>query len=322
MIVLVCGSAMLPVSGHALQIVHPADGTYLYRSGHLIVKGGDTPMLDGVAIEINGVKSDIIDMASPAYRKAFRDFLIVQADYDEGENRLVVEGYAGGKRVAEVRSVVYLANEQGAPPPVNFRAGDFHLPEREALCHGCHNMNPTAKDLAAATQDKNPCGSCHGRMLDRKHVHGPAGVYDCTYCHAVDSRPAKYAPRSGDAGVCTECHEDKIRNFKARKAVHGPIDAGMCLVCHDPHGSDQPAQLHDKVNQGCNGCHENIQYSQHVLRGVGGKGHPLTGPSNPRAPQKPFDCTSCHDPHGGAARYYFQGEALSRMTLCLLCHKK
>lgn len=313
---------LLPACGYALQLVHPLDGTYLYRSGHLIVKGGDTPELDGVTIEINGVKSDLVDIASPAYRKAFRDFVILEADFDPGENRVLVEGYVGGRRVAEIRGTIFLADEQGAPPPARFRAGNFHFPEREGACQGCHNMNPTAKELEGATRETNPCGSCHGRMIDRKHVHGPAGVFQCTFCHQPDSRPVKYTVVAGDGGICLECHADKMVEFKRSKFVHGPVEAVICVVCHDPHASDHSAQLQKETNQLCLECHAKIGTGIHVVRGMEGKGHPLSGPTNPADPSRPFHCASCHDPHKGKNESLFAYNLDSRFALCQKCHRK
>lgn len=308
--------------GYGLQMVYPVDGSWLTASGYLIIKGGDKPALDGVAIDINGVKSDVIDISAPAYRKAFRDFVILQADFDPGVNRIVIEGYLGSKRVSEVRSEIFLVDERTQAPPAKFRAGPFHLPEREALCQGCHSMNPSAQELAQAQAKKNPCGSCHARMLDRKHVHGPAGVFECTYCHQTDSRPAKYVPRDADGKICLECHDDKVKEYRAAKFVHGPVEAVLCVVCHDPHASDQPAQLVEKANDLCSSCHAEVREGQHVLRGVQGSGHPLSGRISPLDPGKEFNCASCHDPHAGQGPELFRGGVTNRFEFCRLCHKK
>jgi len=313
---------LAPGRGNALQMVHPADGTYLYRSGHLIIKGGDAPALDGVSIEINGVKSDVIDIASNDYRKMFRDFVILEADFDPGENRVTIEGYAGGKRVAEVRATIFLADEKRAAPAAKFRAGNFHLPEREALCQGCHNMTPSAKELEGATRDTSPCGSCHARIIDRKHVHGPAGVFQCSFCHKPESRPLKYMVPGGEGRICLECHADKLAEFKKSKFVHGPVEAEICVACHDPHASDQPAQLQDETNRLCTSCHASVRVGEHVVRGVSGSGHPLSGPKNPADPSRPFHCASCHDPHKGQTESMFAFNLDNRFALCQKCHKK
>ena len=311
-----------PVS--ALELVYPADGTYVVRSDYLVIKGGETPLLDGISIEINGIKSDVFDLTGEQYRAAFGEFLIVEPDLDPGENHIVVEGYLAGRPEARTSARVFFLKDETATPPAAFGPYLMHLPEREALCAKCHNMTPTAKALAGVAAPANPCAGCHARMLNRKHVHGPAGVYQCTYCHDEKSKPAKYRVKpQSDAAMCNDCHSDKLEEFRKNKFVHGPIEAGMCLVCHDAHATDHPAQLIRPVNQLCLGCHEGIDTAVHVLRGVSsGKSHPLEGKVDPSTPGRAFTCASCHNPHGGMGEKLFVRNVVERMVLCKECHKK
>lgn len=305
----------------ALEIVYPMDGTFVARSNFLIVKGGE-PALEGISVEINGVRSDVIDISSPQYRATFKDFLILEPDFDPGVNRIGVEGFAAGKVVARQKAEVFFRVNPQDPVPARFRPFIMHLPEKEALCVGCHNMNPTTAQMNDPNLKANPCFSCHARLIDKAHVHGPAGVGECGACHDSNGKPSRYQPRPGDALVCKECHADKVADFRAKKFVHGPIEANMCLVCHNPHASDQPAQLEQKVNALCLSCHEKIKGSVHVLKGVEGKSHPLEGPTNPANKQKAFGCAGCHDPHGGMIESYFQNGIQNRFDLCRMCHKK
>ena len=96
----------------------------------------------------------------------------------------------------------------------------MHTPQREALCLPCHNMNPTSEQLGESSAEANPCGSCHYRMLQRKYVHGPAGVYECTFCHDPASKPSRYKPVGGDIQICMECHDDKFEEFQNNKFSH------------------------------------------------------------------------------------------------------
>lgn len=314
-------AALVAVPAVAIEIVCPADGTYVDNSNFLIIKGGDPP-LSGISVEINGVKSDVIEISSPQYRAAFKDFLILEPDFDPGVNRISIEGVSGGQVVRRGRAEIFFRGTPDDAVPAKFRPFIMHLPEKEALCTGCHNMNPSEAQMNAPDAKSNPCLGCHARLLNQAHVHGPAGVGECGACHDRNGRPSRYQPRPGDALVCKECHADKVADFRSKKFVHGPIDADMCLVCHDPHASAQSAQLNLKVNALCLSCHETVGSGVHVLKGVEGKSHPLEGPVNPANSYRPFNCVSCHDPHGGMVESYFQKSVMNRYALCALCHKK
>lgn len=307
----------------SLQIVYPEDKTHFVRSDFLILKGGNTPPLDGVTVEVNGEKSDLIDISAPDYKAAFGDFLILEPEFDPGRNTVVVEGFSSGQKVSTARAEVYfLGADPDARPPAGFSPFRMHLPEKETLCSPCHNMNPGKADLAGETEKTNPCGSCHRRMLNKKHVHGPAGVYQCTYCHDPKSSPGKYAVDMKGGTLCTECHREKVEKFNQSKFVHGPVAALLCLTCHDPHASDFPGQLLLGINDLCLGCHEGVKGQPHVVRGVGGKAHLLEGPVDPSRPGQAFSCASCHDPHGGEASALFRNGITSQFEICQKCHQK
>ena len=302
----------------ALEILYPRDGTYVTKSNYLIVQGGGEQLLDGVMIEIGGVKSEILDLRDESYRSLYADKLVVEPLFDPGENTIVVEGYLGGEKIASSSAIVYYLADTTKAPPANYRKEVFHLADREEVCAACHNMQPTKIQLQDPTTN-NPCASCHARMLAKKHVHDPAGVYECSYCHDVESRPLKYKVRLDDGELCVECHDEQ----RSTPLLHGPVDAGMCVVCHDPHASDQPGQLLAEVNQGCLSCHESLIGRPHVVGAMSTSArHPLEGPEDPRNPGKKLNCSSCHDPHGGPYSKYFVGGAKSAMQVCGECHKK
>ena len=306
----------------ALEILYPADGSYVNKSNYLLIKGGTDPQMDGMSIEINGVESDVIDLTGKEYRAAYADMLILEPIFDPGINNIVVKGYLGSEKMATARSVVFYNDQYDALPPADFKREVFHFPDREAPCAACHNMNPTAAELATNDPRSQPCASCHARMLTRPHVHGPAGVFDCTYCHDIESRPNKYQPREGDATICLECHEDKVDSFLKSKFVHGPVEADLCLVCHDAHATEQKAQLVLPAYELCISCHEKVTSEPHVTRGSSGKPHPLTGVINPVGDGEDLSCVSCHDPHSGASEAMFRWGLESRFTLCGKCHNK
>ncbi len=311
-----CGNA------YALQLIYPLDGTYVTKSNYLIVKGGTDPLLSGLTIEINGIKSDIIDVSPEVYRNAFGDMLVVEPSFDPGENQIVVEGYLGAERMSTVKATIFYQDRFDVASPAGFTREIFHDPVREQPCAGCHNMTPSLADLASPEARQNPCGSCHARMLNKAHVHGPAGVYECTYCHDVDSTPNKYQARPGDASLCMECHEDKLEEYRKSAFVHGPIDAGLCMVCHDPHASSEPSQLVMPAYDLCASCHARVVDEPHVTRGSVGKKHPIKGVINPAGNGEDLSCASCHDPHSGASSAMFRWGLSSRFALCAKCHNK
>jgi len=320
---LLCHTTVLISSASALEIVYPEDKTYFQRSDFLILKGGSAPPLQGMTVDINGAKSEIIDISASEYKAAFGDFLILQPAFDPGKNEVVVDGYAGGQKVASAKATIYfLDGDPSAIPPSEFRPYVLHTPAREKLCVPCHNMNPDQAELASSDVTTHPCASCHSRMLNHSHVHGPAGVFRCVDCHDPASKPNKYQVRAKGAELCMECHLEKMRKFNENKYVHGPVGAGLCLVCHNAHASEFPAQLHAKTNVICLGCHDKVKKEVHVGRGVGGKGHPLEDVMDPTNPGRELSCASCHDPHGGQASALFRRNITSRFALCQICHLK
>lgn len=321
---IVLGLLLAAVPVRAMQIVYPADRTYVVKSDYLIVKTGD-PEITGITIKVNGSESDLIDISDEVYRAAFEDIVILLPTWDPGANSVIVAGYKGenGERLVarETANIYYLAS-LSAYPPEGYEPFVMHLPERETLCAPCHNMNPSAAEFKADTEETSPCGSCHRRMFNKEKVHGPAGVWDCAYCHRRDSTPNKYRLTAAEAQLCNDCHADKTEEFKTNKFVHGPVGAGLCTVCHDPHASNHMAQLHDEPNRVCLACHEGLDKGTHAVRGVGGRAHPLQGPKNPLNPDQPFSCVSCHDPHGGEAQFLFVGGIKTNFALCQACHPK
>lgn len=314
---------VLTSSARALTIIYPADKTVIHRSDFLVIKGGEKPPLEAMILEINGMKSDAIDIASPEYQTAFADFLILEPDWEQGKNSLIVHGLAGGKEVATAKAdLFYLPfNDTVGMVPPDYRPYVLHTPEQEALCAPCHNMQPVAAQLRDASAE-NPCASCHKRMLNQKFVHGPEGVFQCVDCHDSTTKPQRWQVTKPILTLCGECHIDKISEYQKSAFVHGPVATGDCTLCHDPHAAEERAQLHAPVNILCLSCHDNIGKSQHVVRGVSGGGHPLDKIADPLNKNREMSCISCHNPHGEATEYFYAGGVKSRFALCSRCHQK
>ncbi len=307
-------------SAAALEVLYPANGTYINRSEALVIKAGDG--VDGLVLELGGEASDLIDISGEQYRAAFQDLLILNPEFDAGENHVKVRGYKQGEKVAETSVSFFFRTDQLAAPPEGYRRFEMHVPDKEAACAACHNLKPTEADLDLSSAKNNPCVSCHRGMLRPEWSHGPAGAFECGSCHELENEKGRFRERKINADLCTECHEDIVEEYMQAKFVHGPVEAGLCNVCHDSHATPHRGQLVAEANTLCLSCHETVDDGIHVVRGVTGRAHPLSGPKDPSRKGRVFDCTGCHNPHGGNSTYYFQRGIGSRMQLCLICHRK
>lgn len=304
----------------ALEILYPGDGTYINRSEALVIKAGKG--VDGLVLELGGETSDLIDISGEQYRATFKDMLILRPEFDPGKNRIKVRGYLQGEKVAETEVSFFLRTDQLAPPPDGYRRFKMHVPEKEAVCAACHNMSPTEAAISNPSPQQNPCVTCHRGMLRPEWSHGPAGVFECGSCHELQNEKGRFRERTIHADLCTECHQDIVDEYLQAEYVHGPVEAGLCNTCHDSHATPHRGQLVAEANTLCLGCHERVDDGVHVGRGISGRPHPLSGKKDPSRPGRSFDCTGCHNPHGGNSPYYYQGGVSSRMQLCQSCHKK
>lgn len=305
----------------AISFIYPAPKTIVRLSDYLIVKMNN-PKITGLKITVNGLASDMMLIGSPEYKKAFQDLVILQPVWDSGRNEIVIDGFAGESKIETASTDIFYNDKRGGTVPATYKENALHVPEQEKLCSPCHDINPTTAQMDNSMDKKNPCFGCHKKMGNVNYVHGPAGTFSCAYCHSLKGSP-KYAVPLRDAPLCNECHADKSAEFKKRKYLHGPVEAGMCEICHDSHGTNNPSQLHQPINELCLSCHESV-VDTHVLRLTSGEGHPLKGKPDPSKPGsgRELSCISCHNPHGGDVRYFFQNNQDDRMQLCQMCHNK
>ena len=311
-------------SAHAaISFVYPSPKGVVSRSDYLIMKLNN-PEISAVKLTVNGAEGELLKTGTPEYRKAFRDFLILQAFWDAGKNSVLVDAYSGDKKIESAAlEFFYRAKRDGEAAPATYDAVPFHSAENERLCSPCHNMTPPTAQTEQSLGKGNPCYVCHYKMINVTYVHGPAGTFSCTYCHS-GRQGAKYSATRQDATLCAECHVELVADFNKRKFRHGPVDAGMCEICHDLHGSGNVFQLRAPINELCLSCHEKVAQSPHVMRSSSGKGHPLEGVPDPSQPGtgRMLSCASCHNPHAGDVRYYFRKNPATTMDLCQMCHMK
>lgn len=312
----------------AVEIIYPADKTSVSRSNFLILRGGTFPAAEALIVEINGTVEDPIDISSPEYKQAFGDFLILEPEWTAGRNLVVVTALVGGKAIATERAEFFYQPDFSYVIPPGYRPFVMHLPEKEKVCTPCHKLDSPAKSAAGGSQGESPCSSCHRRMMNKEHVHGPIGSFSCEDCHERNDKRAatgvsRYALPGKGFGLCSGCHDDMIDLFTKKPYVHGPVSVGMCEACHDPHASDQPKQLRQPVNELCYSCHASLKGRPHAVTGTRNPtGHPMSGKRDPLRPERPFSCVSCHDPHGEGGPTFLVGGAKSGFGVCSKCHIK
>jgi len=109
---------------------------------------------------------------------------------------------------------------------------------------------------------------------------------------------------AAESCVTAMCHQA----IGQLKNLHQPVKDGDCFACHKPKGKEHPNkgggfELVAKGAALCNECHDPKGTKKKVVH----------------SPVKEGECTSCHRPHGGAARLLLAvSEAQSE--LCFGCH--
>jgi len=139
---------------------------------------------------------------------------------------------------------------------------------------------PAAVASTAATTATAFAGSAH------EPARNEAG---CGNCHNRDTSFALLKPKDD---LCLTCHADKARQFPY---MHGPAAVGACAECHDPHRSPLPHLLRMPPEKLCFQCHDRTP--------------PGAKPPRCARPSDDVNCTDCHNPHGGQARYFLAGSS-------------
>ena len=214
-----------------------------------------------------------------------------------------------------------------------------HGPAGSGGCLDCHEIVAKGQGAPAVVlkaEGIEGCVSCHEEIKARvaeKHVHAPVAAGECTTCHDPHSAPYRYQLKAEGSAACTLCHEDIGEDLK-RPVVHKPT--ANCVTCHDPHGAPFRAQTRRPLNELCMDCHgARGEAEEDTPRKAGApmvnldpdgkQGHPVTrhiviGPRDPKSPDRPFTCASCHNPHGAKGGKLFRFEATSLSELCVKCH--
>ncbi|HET9554628.1 MAG TPA: cytochrome c3 family protein [Anaeromyxobacteraceae bacterium] len=184
-----------------------------------------------------------------------------------------------------------------------------------AVCHDPHSSNQpklVARDTSAGT-----CFLCHqDDLTGRKVIHKPVEK-GCDQCHIPHGGGNRNLLKGGTGkAVCYTCHQTPVDSGKVK---HAAIERYGCTVCHDPHGTANRFLVAKSVNDLCAGCHPEQKTGAHVTPMLA-KGHVIAnGLIDPRKPDRPFTCASCHNPHGSDNPKFFYYGA-SSMQSCDGCH--
>jgi predicted CXXCH cytochrome family protein len=99
----------------------------------------------------------------------------------------------------------------------------------------------------------------------------------------------------------------------------------LCLACHSPAGQDASAsEFPDALRGHVPADESRFEGAPRVQLGANGLGHPVlkhpvSGPSNPRLKERPFECSSCHRPHAASTENLLFAPA--GWVFCSQCHR-
>jgi predicted CXXCH cytochrome family protein len=166
---------------------------------------------------------------------------------------------------------------------------------------------PSGRRMAPAGMDPSAVTEAPARQV---FPHPPYRDGRCGRCH----RPLDgQLFRRPEEGLCQGCHTEVPGEVRY---VHGPVAVSACAFCHHHHGSSRPKLLLDDVTALCLSCHQRQDLTEgphHETisetakrRNVETIHDPQSAIPNPQSPIDARPCTDCHQPHGGADRFFLR----------------
>lgn len=255
-----------------------------------------------ILVQVDGRPVEVKDVLTPGNDE---DLHHVRLSLDEGRHGVRVLDAATEEELGAFSltfippSSKRLASRKGDVPYA------FHTKEHEATCKGCHSLPETYETVAGRPMAPAGmvCGACHPSVEKFPSLHGPVAVYECFQCHTAEFAPSRFAQKTSQGALCSNCHKEFLsRVLGGKKFVHGPVAAGECLVCHDPHGAKDSKLVRTATPSLCLGCHSDT----------------LPLPLD-KSLHGALSCTKCHDAHGGQSETLLE---TSGNAFCAGCHPK
>jgi DmsE family decaheme c-type cytochrome len=194
-------------------------------------------------------------------------------------------------------------NWQGSAHEVNNKA-----------CTDCHTAHVAKDPVLVKFSQADTCFSCHARERadSFKYSHHPMreGKVICSDCHNPHGSPGdtKLLKEFTVNETCYNCHADKRGPLLWE---HQPVRED-CLNCHNPHGSNEPRLMTERMNFLCSSCHS---AQSNNSGGAFGGAHsiPFRGPGSTftnSALANQRTCVNCHSQvHGSnspSGAYFFR----------------
>lgn len=160
-------------------------------------------------------------------------------ELEPGENKVVLKFYGSldeNKKDAPLVSTKEITVFSAGlfpwkPVPDGFTRKPFHSREQEALCSGCHRMEPEPQDKSYSKPEDVMCYTCHKNIPTGAYIHGPASVWNCLACHDPEIEPFKYRFVSHDPWQVTKTFEPvrpEVFSFPS-SAIFKPGTASLAL---------------------------------------------------------------------------------------------
>lgn len=322
-----CATAILSItladaacaSASNLSILIPPDKSCVdIQPITLVVRGGKST-LDDLQVTVNGKKQDLPPRSPDSDTACYNGIGL-----SRGKNQISVTGLKEGKVVEERRITVYSkSNFSWGYMPPEYKRYFFHVTDNEKRCAPCHQTDFRKIAENPGKPEQSPCFSCHRKiMTGYKFVHGPAGVWSCTMCHAVDiKKDLKESVMKAGNESCSACHGEALVDWQAKKYLHSPVTAGTCALCHNVHASNEQYFLRVNAGDLCISCHEDILSKPHAITGFSRRGHPIRVSSDSSKLGRGITCASCHNPHAGDGPKFLKNYKGTLTGFCVTCHK-